>query len=249
VNGICCVVVMRRREFLIAFAAGTVGLLSGCNTPPIIPVDKHKGPAWLPVALRHPDELSATKFGGAALIPEGTEWPSCPYCKKPLKHALQLHMNELPCSPAEVRARHIESIPINSTLQLFLCSDWECLIKDDMKSSTIVRVIDQTKPASKAPAPKDLFPSMIIRSWTKTEERSESSDGETGPMEKDKLFGIPNWVQVPRQVVCDKCKKDMVYFFQIVSKNNLPIQFGDAGIGYIFLCPRDWSGAFVFDSH
>ncbi len=241
--------VMKRREFLILLAAGSVGLLTGCNTPAVIPIDKHKGPAWLPVALRSPDRLEATKFGGAAMIPEGTQWPQCPHCKKPLKLALQLNMNELPCPPAEVRARNIDMIPINSTLQFFMCGDWECLIKDEKASSTIVRMIDQTKPVSKAAAPEDLYPVLIVNSWTETAEKPESEDEEAGPLEKDKLFGIPKWVQFPRQVTCDKCKNSMVYFFQIVSNNNLPFQFGDAGIGYIFLCPRDWNGAFVFDSH
>ncbi len=240
---------MKRREFLRVFAASTVGLLIGCNTPPVIPADKHKGPAWVPIALRKPDAINATKFGGAAFIPEGTNWPECRHCKKPLKLALQLNMNELPCAPVEVRARSIESVPINSTLQFFMCGDWECLIKDDMTASTLVRLIDQTKPASKAAAPKDLFPVLVINSWTRTEEAPESDDGETGPIETDKLFGIPKWVQYPRQVVCDKCKQSMVYFFQIVSNKNLPFQFGDAGIGYIFMCPRDWNGAFVFDTH
>ncbi len=83
---------MMRGEFLIAVVAGSVGLLTGCNIPPIIPLDKYTGPAWLPVALRHPDELGATKFGGAALIPEGTDWPGCPHCKRPLKLALQLNI-------------------------------------------------------------------------------------------------------------------------------------------------------------
>ncbi len=54
---------------------------------------------------------------------------------------------------------------------------------------------------------------------------------------KDKLLGWPMWVQGVEYPACPQCKREMKYFFQLDSEDNVPHMFGDVGCGHISYCP------------
>ncbi len=53
------------------------------------------------------------------------------------------------------------------------------------------------------------------------------------PVEKDKLYGRPYWVQSAEYPFDRKTGKRMELLFQFDSEDNLPYMFGDAGIGHL----------------
>jgi hypothetical protein len=55
--------------------------------------------------------------------------------------------------------------------------------------------------------------------------------------ERDKLLGWPNWIQGVEYPNCPDCEREMEYFFQIDSEDNVPHMFGDLGCGHVFFCP------------
>jgi hypothetical protein len=57
---------------------------------------------------------------------------------------------------------------------------------------------------------------------------------------RSKLGGHPRWLQGPERVTCSTCKEPMAVVLQIDSAIQ---DFGDAGIGYILLCPKEHAGA------
>jgi hypothetical protein len=52
----------------------------------------------------------------------------------------------------------------------------------------------------------------------------------------DKLLGWPHWVQGAEYPLCPRCRTRMRYLFQIESKKNLPIMWGDLGVAHISQC-------------
>jgi hypothetical protein len=61
-----------------------------------------------------------------------------------------------------------------------------------------------------------------------------TGDAATG----DKLGGWPHWIQGNEYPLCPTCGTQMVLVFQLDSEDNLPIMFGDTGIGHITQCPE-----------
>lgn len=53
----------------------------------------------------------------------------------------------------------------------------------------------------------------------------------------DKLLGWPHWAQGVEYPNCPKCDKQMQYFLQIDSQDNLPHMLGDLGCGHVSFCP------------
>jgi len=54
---------------------------------------------------------------------------------------------------------------------------------------------------------------------------------------KDKLLGWPMWIQGVEYPSCPRCKREMEYFFQLDSEDNVPHMFGDVGCGHVSYCP------------
>jgi uncharacterized protein YwqG len=57
------------------------------------------------------------------------------------------------------------------------------------------------------------------------------------PIEKDKLYGWPYWIQSVEYPFDRKTEKQMELLFQFDSEDNLPYMFGDAGIGHLTQSP------------
>ena len=73
-------------------------------------------------------------------------------------------------------------------------------------------------------------------------ELSESdayTDMECFPAHGDKLGGYPRWVQGVEYPTCRRagCGETMRLVFQIGSEDNIPLMWGDCGIGHITQCP------------
>ena len=78
-----------------------------------------------------------------------------------------------------------------------------------------------------------------------------------------KLGGVPSWIQNNETPSCPVCQRSMRFIAQIDAEldGSLPadssswsqyssFEFGDAGLGYVFICPEDCStnGAFLWQS-
>ena len=57
------------------------------------------------------------------------------------------------------------------------------------------------------------------------------------PVPGDKWLGWPAWIQSPWYPNCPECDRPMQFLMQIASECNLPYMFGDAGNGYLMVCP------------
>jgi hypothetical protein len=62
---------------------------------------------------------------------------------------------------------------------------------------------------------------------------------------ENKVGGYPVWVQSPEEVVCAKCNKPMRFVAQISDALDRALNFG-GGFGYLFVCPDEHTGGFVW---
>lgn len=63
--------------------------------------------------------------------------------------------------------------------------------------------------------------------------------GNNYPRQGEKLLGWPLWVQGIEYPKCPQCGTRMKLLFQVDSNQNIPYDFGDAGVGHISQCPDD----------
>lgn len=243
----------RRKIVTILLSGLGATLVGGCQRgePNVLfgPASSPKT-TWIPATVAGSDNLEVSKFGGLACLSNESSYPACKFCKKRLNLAWQLQLDTLPCGEQELQTLGFSKLPSNSMCQCFMCSNYDCLTNDDMQSATLVQVVQRTDCSKATVKPQEqAFPAKLITGWHGQTDQPETDDGEVSPYDGDKLLGLPRWVQWPRQVQCNKCKHEMKYFFQLASKQNIPFEFGDSGLAYIFLCPQDWSGALVWDSH
>ena len=57
------------------------------------------------------------------------------------------------------------------------------------------------------------------------------------PIDQDKLFGWPYWIQSIEYPFDRKTETQMELLFQLASEQKLPYMFGDAGIGHLTQSP------------
>ena len=191
-------------------------------------------------------------FGGRPHLPQGAEHPQCPNCGRAIPLITQLAIAEL---PEDVR-------PIgNGLLQLFYCNQ-----ERDEGGMPCDVELDGWAPFSKAHAVRIVtddegetsvvgvaHPGRRVVSWSPSVEspsgeelRSlgiEISDeqwdglGEADiPRSGEKVGGWPLWIQGVEYPDCPICGKQMAFVVQIDSEQNVPVMFGDAGVGHVTQC-------------
>lgn len=225
---------------------------------------KHARRAWRPV-VEEGGELRGARFGGAALLADNEDWPSCVTCRRPMQFFLQFPLSSLPPGTA-----HGEGI-----LQLFYCStdDGACETWWPFSGTHLVRLL--TAPSAVVAHPLNLRPMRprAVTGWTELvdyphpeehpslgltydydfqrkrvsvsapsfgiEVRDLGFDAaETigDAVQGDKLGGWPAWVQSVEYPACTVCGREMALVFQLDSENNVDHMFGDAGCGHITQC-------------
>ena len=219
-------------------------------------LDKFKRIAYIPVTTASKSEFSnKSKIGGLPYLRNDKDWPICPNCKKNMQLFLQLNLEELP----ERKAKGLA--------QLFYCTTNEPLCESDMEAffpfskSVECRIVKcDTESAKIEPNIDELFGEKLITDWIAKEDyphfeeyaqlgiELELEDDvyelmeqrEIGlPIEQDKLFGWPHWVQSVEYPFDRKTGNKTELLFQLASEVNLPYMFGDAGIGHLTQSPDD----------
>jgi hypothetical protein len=217
-------------------------------------LNEFKRTAYIPITESKKASFSyKSKFGGLPYLRDENDWPVCPNCKKNMQLFVQLNLNELPVQKE------------NSLAQLFYCTTSEPLCESDMEAffpfskSVECRIIEiGSVSAQIEPSIDELLEEKQITKWTPKDDYPHfeeydqlgieleleddvyelMEEREIGlPIEQDKLFGWPYWVQSVEYPFDRKTETQMELLFQLSSKNNLPYMFGDAGIGHLTQSP------------
>lgn len=196
-----------------------------------------------------------SKMGGYPYLRNDDDWPICPNCNNNMQLFLQLNLEELP--------ERKES----GLIQLFYCTNEEPLCESDLEAffpfskAVVARRIEVSGDSSNIqPNISTLFNERRITTWDKRDDYPhfeeymelgidlDIEDGiyelmeekEIGlPIQEDKLFGWPYWVQSVEYPMDRSSGKQMELLFQVSSEHNLPYMFGDVGIGHLTLSPDD----------
>ncbi len=181
------------------------------------------------------------------------DWPKCPNCKKNLQLLLQLNLKELPEKSGE------------GLIQLFYCTTSEPLCESDLEAFfpfseavSCKRIEVEGNSQKTEPFIDEIFSEKIIIGWTPVDDYPHFEEYEQLginldledevyelmderqiglPIEKDKLFGWPYWVQSVEYPYDRKTQNQMELLFQFDSEDNLPYMFGDGGIGHLTQSP------------
>jgi hypothetical protein len=230
---------------------------------------------WLPLISDEENAPTASKFGGTPYLHANEQWPVCGRCHKPMQHFLQLNLNALPISKADVASSQFVAGLPKGLLQFFFCTSKEpgplCLADNygnAFAPSHLTRIIQPSGPAAKFNPPAPLFPAKHITNWAEKFDYPSVAEFQLlfgvdpygkfdnvtfnrlvdREIKKDKLLGWAAWEQNAEYELCPKCKTTMEYFFQIESEDNIPFMFADGGRGQILLCPKDFTTAYVWAS-
>lgn len=219
-------------------------------------LEPFKRTAYLPKTHESkPNFSSHSKIGGLPFIRSKEDWPTCPNCKKHLQLFLQLNLSALPEKPQI------------GLLQLFYCTSDEPFCETDMESyfafskSVVCRIIpSKGEGVSIEPNIDEVFTERIITGWLPKDDYPHSEEyadlgidlnlenevydlmekREKGlPLDKDKLFGWPYWIQSVEYPFDRKSGEQMDLLFQIDSEDNLPLMFGDSGIAHLTQSPAN----------
>jgi uncharacterized protein YwqG len=207
--------------------------------------------AYLPAT--EPAEIGRSSgFGGRAHLPEGVEHPVCPNCAQPMPLLAQLALSEL---PDDARPEG------SGLLQVFYCSqapvgsDMPCDVDLEgwaafSKAHCVRLVPDGPGQPSPAGIP---HPDRRVVGWSPIQDYPNGEElrdlglaisdsvwdalGEADiPRSGEKLGGWPNWIQGVEYPNCPECGNTMGLVLQIDSDQNVPVMFGDMGIGHVTQC-------------
>lgn len=217
-------------------------------------LDKFKKKAFLPSTKENKNTFSdKSKIGGFPYLRNENDWPKCPNCSKNMQLFLQLNLQELPEKNEQ------------GLIQLFYCTTSEPLCESDLeaffpfsKSVECRKIEVNGKSATTKPLIDELFNEKLITEWTSKDDYPHPEEydqlgieldldddiyelmeerGVGLPIQKDKLFGWPYWIQSVEYPFDRKTEKQMELLFQFDSEDNLPYMFGDVGIGHLTQSP------------
>lgn len=217
-------------------------------------LNKFKRTAYLPIVKKNSSShTTKSKIGGFPYLRNSEDWPICPNCKNNMQLFLQLNLEELPLNPQR------------GLIQLFYCTSSEPHCESDLEAffpfskATSCRKIEIEKNSiTIEPNIKNYFEEKIIVEWEPIDDYPHFEEytqlgidldldddvyelmeqREIGiPVEKDKLFGWPYWVQSVEYPFDRNTENQMELLFQFISEDNLPYMFGDVGIGHLTQSP------------
>lgn len=218
-------------------------------------LSEYKRTAWVPETIEGDGSPTDTKFAGAPWLHPDEPWPPCGNCGKPMQLFVQINLDDL---PHDAHGRYGTGL-----IQLFYCinEDPQCDMETEANvpfaGSVVARRVQPTGPIQTRNVPQtaSAFPPRLVTGWVAvddypipwesrqlsrmlTDDEFDEIMGAGYPHEGDKLAGWPYWVQNPEYPNCPLCETSMHYVFQIGSEDNLPIMFGDDGIGHLTQCPE-----------
>ena len=194
-----------------------------------------------------------SKVGGRLVLAIGEEIPKCRECGHPMNFLIQLRLP--PDEDGGYRAALVFMCENNPGM----CQSWEPA--SGANAVLLLRELSSIAPAGEAEYP----PFQIV--WVEhpeftvdPNERPEGSDEAVADAEWNafvdkfgwnKRGGYPVWVQNPEEPLCPTCGGPTEFIAQFYSMltANLMVNFGDVGVGYLFLCEKrcsDRGGAFLW---
>lgn len=159
-------------------------------------------------------------------------WPKCKSHKRTMDCVAVFHADQ-------------ERLPLEKHVALVL---FGCSPGCDAYEAVLVAKKDLVK---KPAAPAGHTPEDVrwIRYGAAKFERDPIAEGTEDKRKPggSKLGGTPTWVQSPEVPSCKKCKKPMRLAAQLDS-NDTGMNFGDSGIGYLFVCGSEHAAEFISQS-
>jgi hypothetical protein len=180
---------------------------------------------WTPEVRSGDGALMASKFSGIPYLAEGEKWPTCPNCGNPIQ---ALRAIEFRRTSGRVRKALGDGL-----LQFFYCTNGEPMCEVDCQAwgpyskSTVLRIIAPGHNASEyseSPVPNPFRPRQILAGLRKTisqnweelkeyavemTEDEQEKLSESYPVQGEKLWGWPLWVQGIEYPNCPKCDTRM----------------------------------------
>lgn len=217
-------------------------------------LNKFKRTAFIPTTKSNKATFSdKSKFGGLPYLRNEKDWPICPNCKKNMQLFLQLNLEELPIKKE------------NGLAQLFYCINNQSSCESEMEAffpfskSVECRIIETNLDSAEIKPNLDLlFDEKLITDWIPKDDYPHfeeydqlgieleleddvyelMEEREIGlPIDQDKLFGWPYWIQSTEYPFDRKTETQMELLFQLSSEDHLPYLFGDMGIGHLTQSP------------
>ncbi len=246
----------KKKEFVNTQKVPTRNEIEKAYSDSIMVLENFKRVTYIPEITNSKAEFSKkSKIGGLPFLRNEDDWPVCPNCKKNMQLFVQLNLEELP----EKRDKGIA--------QLFYCTSNEPHCESEKEAffpfSKVVecRIIEATDTSVLIePKTDELFEEKLITNWIPKDDYPHFEEyaqlgieldledevyelmeqRETGlPIEQDKLFGWPYWVQSVEYPFDRKTGTKMELLFQLASEDNLPYMFGDVGIGHLTQSPKN----------
>jgi len=219
-------------------------------------LSKFKRTAYLPVVEKNSKSNNAkSKIGGFPYLRNNDDWPICPNCKRNMQLFLQLNLEELPINNE------------SGLIQLFYCTSTEPHCESELeaffpfsKAANCRKIKIENSSSVIEPNIGEQFEEKTIIDWKPIDDFPHFEEySQLGidldldddvhelmeqrkiglPIEKDKLFGWPYWVQSVEYPFDRKSEKQMELLFQFISEDNIPYMFGDVGIGHLTQSPNN----------
>ncbi len=216
------------------------------------------------VRAGHPIRTPIFKLGGSPVFTASLTYPLCKSCGKRMDFLAQIPLDR----PFHFSSRFAMAYVFMCFGSLdehggMLCETWRpfsganaVLLADDSGSRIIPEgAVRYPEYAVEFSADREPGPDL---------QDAPFPDGPSDPVFcHTKVGGVPAWIQKAEPPACPTCGREMRFVAQIDAELDGPLpadpgqfskynffQFGDAGLGYVFLCEKDCTarGAFLWQS-
>jgi hypothetical protein len=211
-----------------------------------------------------PISTPVSKLGGKPVFVAQLEAPHCQSCGQLMDFIGQFRLD----SPLQLSRRfqiaYVFMCPGQYDERGWLtCSTWEAF------SGANTVLLQEDNGLALLPGTPDRYPDYELTFRRVPEPDLDVSRFDLADDERDRISyttkfgGVPAWVQNNETPHCPHCGKDMRFVAQIDAELDGPLpadtaewdqyhffDFGDVGLGYVFICPNDCSsdGAFLWQS-
>jgi uncharacterized protein YwqG len=189
--------------------------------------------------IETPESDTKDSVGGVPWAGEGTQWPLCRTCGSPMQFLAQLPLSH--CGVERLVTRGQRLLLFQCQNQPGLCEEWDA---DSGGNAALLMDASGSRRLEVPPGPTLLDAESPVGFQEYDDSRQEESlDDEycraldADPRVVGKVGGRPVWIQGDETPSCE-CGETMVFVAQLECHGGGDINFGDAGAGYAFVCPR-----------
>jgi hypothetical protein len=191
------------------------------------------------------------KFGGQPVFLDETDWPTCKNCGNEMEFLAQISLQAPLRFSERYRMAYIFMCPGQFDGKRWLpCETWSAY------GGANAVILQATSDRVIVPDHVPEYPDHIVDLEMVTEPQVDTTDYrlEESLLEavsaSTKIGGVPYWIQNDETPACPVCEGAMKFVAQLDEELVLPttpeewdgykgFNFGDAGIGYLFLCENE----------